>query len=59
MRLHWSFSLTIYVVECIHSELEAVSTIQNVYTINVGPKWSIYIGAVYVVLNLSLIYFEA
>ena len=59
MRLCLSFRLPICVVECIHSELEAVSTIQNVYTINVGPKWSIYIGAVYVVLNLSLIYFEA
>jgi hypothetical protein len=37
-----SFSLPICVVESTHSKLEAVSTIQHVYIINVGSKWNIY-----------------
>ena len=34
------------VVECIHSDLEAIYTIQNVGIINIGSKWSIYRSSV-------------
>lgn len=42
MRQLLSFRLPVCVAEHIHSELEAVSTIQNVYKIKIGSKWNIY-----------------